>query len=81
MLTIENVGKNETIVNLDAVQLFFSYNTVVACHSWVDGKTYVTDEFHSVTTSRHINKYVASYSSGNVEKVSADRLDHIAATG
>ena len=55
------IASNMTQVDLNGFQVLFSYRTPVACLS-DDNKYYRTDKFWSVTTSRHINKWL-----GNVE--------------
>ena len=41
----------------DNLSILFSYETPVA--AWISGRGYVkTDKFWSVTTSRHINKWI-----------------------
>jgi len=53
---LRKLGDNETEVSLGTGTVLFSYETPVAAN--VDGKFYKTDEFFSVTTSRHINKWL-----------------------
>ena len=52
--TIQNNMTEITYNNGDKV--LFSYQTPVA--SWENGQFYKTEQFHSKTTSRHINKWV-----------------------
>jgi len=67
MLQIINIGKNKTQINTDSMQLYVSYKTPVAAQVFYNGKFgktngfYITDEFWSVTTSRHINVWLSSY--------------------
>ncbi len=49
---------NQTIVVHLGVSILFSYSTPVAAH--IDGQGYFrTEEKHSVTTSKHINAWLA----------------------
>lgn len=42
----------------ERVDILYSYETPVAMYDKRDGRLYVTRQFHSATTSRHINKWV-----------------------
>ncbi len=52
------IAANQTSVSFnDGTEVFFSYKTPVA--AYLPDRGYVkTDKFYSVTTSRHINKYL-----------------------
>ena len=52
------IAANQTSVSFnDGTEVFFSYKTPVA--AYLPDKGYVkTDKFYSVTTSRHINKWL-----------------------
>ena len=67
------IASNMTQVDLNGFQVLFSYRTPVACLS-DDNKYYRTDKFWSVTTSRHINKWLEG---GTAEKVSQTYLDKL----
>lgn len=57
MLKINPVGKNQTEIKTDSMTIFFSYKTPVAC--FIEGQGYFkTTEKHSVTTSKHVNKWL-----------------------
>jgi hypothetical protein len=51
-------GKNQTLLIIEPRQfeVFFSYQTPVC--AIIDNHFYVTNEKHSQTTTRHINKYL-----------------------
>ena len=51
------IASNMTQVDLNGFQVLFSYRTPVACLS-DDNQYYRTEKFWSVTTSRHINKWL-----------------------
>jgi|WetSurMetagenome_2_1015567.scaffolds.fasta_scaffold425211_2 hypothetical protein len=55
-LKLNVIGPNQTEIITNTAIVFFSYNTPVAAQ--VGSKWYRTDQFHSVTTSRHINKWL-----------------------
>lgn len=61
-MKVQQYGSNQTViswtVDSQPVELFFSYTTVVA--GKVGDTVFKTDEFHSVTTSKHINNYLRS---------------------
>jgi hypothetical protein len=77
-MRIKSLGKNQTIVSSklasgQLVEVLFSYSTPVA----VRGPThhYKTEQKWSVTTSRHINKFLPENQS-RVEIVPQDDLDN-----
>ena len=69
------IAANQTSVSFnDGTEVFFSYKTPVA--AYLPDKGYVkTDTFYSVTTSRHINKYLPTK---DVPEVSASFLKQLA---
>ena len=74
-LTPIAANQNEVTIN-DGTQIFFSYRTPVA--AYLPEKGYVrTEKFWSVTTSRHINKWLGGVN--NVSEISQDILDNLAA--
>ena len=71
-MKVTQYGSNQTIiswtVDSQPVELFFSYTTVVA--GKVGDTVFKTDEYHSVTTSKHINAYLrAEHAVDNVKHV------------
>ena len=50
-------GSNQTELDLGFAQVFFSYSTPVAARL-TDGSLVRTDERYSVTTTKHINKWL-----------------------
>ena len=63
------IASNHNEVTIREVVHVFSYETLVGVGT-PDGKRYKTDQFHSVTTSKHLNR------SGfkDAEEVSPERL-------
>ena len=56
-MNIKQLGSNQTLLKMGNNEILFSYNTPVA--GFIDGKGYVrVNKFYSVTTSKHINKYL-----------------------
>ena len=70
------IAANQTEVSYNnGTQIFFSYRTPVA--AYLPEKGYVrTEKFWSVTTSRHINKYLQGVT--NVETIPQTVLDNLA---
>ena len=67
------IASNMTEVETSEARILFSYRTPVA--AYVFGRGYVrTEEFFSVTTSRHINKWLDG---GTAEKVAQTYLDKL----
>ena len=56
-MKLKQIGSNQTELNLGFVQVFFSYETPVAARL-TDGSLVRTDERYSVTTTKHINKWL-----------------------
>lgn len=55
-MKLNPVGSNMNEVVVDGKSILFSYKTPVA--GWDDQGAFRTDEFFSMTTSKHINKYL-----------------------
>lgn len=51
------IGSNQTELDLGFAQVFFSYGTPVAARI-TDGSLVRTEQKYSVTTSKHINKWI-----------------------
>ena len=67
------IAPNMTEIETSEARILFSYRTPVA--AYVFGRGYVrTEEFFSVTTSRHINKWLDG---GTAEKVAQTYLDKL----
>ena len=58
-LQVLNIGKNKTQVSKNDIVVYVSYKTPVA--AMVNGVPFRTEEFHSVTTSRHIRLWLESF--------------------
>jgi hypothetical protein len=57
MINVKPIASNQTLLTMSpGIEILFSYRTPVAGH--VNGQFIKTAKFHSVTTSRHINKYL-----------------------
>jgi len=72
------IGTNQTEVETADARIFFSYKTPVA--AYIFGEGFVRSEnFFSVTTSRHINKWIGVDSKTDTTKtVPQSRLDNLA---
>jgi hypothetical protein len=57
-MKIKSLGKNITQVETRDYIILVSYETPVAAYDKGECKHYKTDEFYSVTTSRHINQWL-----------------------
>lgn len=58
MLHISPIGANQTELTFNGAKVLFSYQTPVA--AWINGQFYKTNKKWSVTTSKHVNKWVSS---------------------
>jgi len=71
------IAANQTEVETNEGRIFFSYKTPVAAYLW--GKGYIkTEKYWSVTTSRHINKWMGKQNSEDCDTVSQQFLDNLA---
>jgi len=55
-LNIKKVGSNMSELEVGGKSILFSYQTPVA--GWDDNGAFRSEDFFSVTTSKHINKYL-----------------------
>jgi len=56
-MKVKSIGKNQTLICTDNMDIFISYETPVAC--FIAGQGYFkTSKKHSVTTSKHINQWL-----------------------
>ena len=82
-MNIINIGDNQTEIITSKAEILVSYSTPVGInfteeteingHEY-DPRIYVTDQFHSVTTSRHINQWLG-YSKDNLPTIPQADLD------
>jgi hypothetical protein len=70
-MKIKQIASNMTELDLGFVQVFFSYETPVAARL-TDGSLVRTAERYSVTTTKHINKWLDGC---EALTVSQDRID------
>ena len=66
-------GSNMTELDLGFAQVFFSYETPVAARL-TDGSLVRTDERYSVTTTKHINKWLEGCDALTVSQYRIDCL-------
>ena len=67
------IASNMTEIETDDARILFSYRTPVA--AYVFGVGYVkTDKWWSVTTSRHINKWIGNCTTREVSQTYLDNL-------
>jgi len=77
-MRLKPIGPNVNEVTVGELTVLFSYQTPVA--AFVPGEGYlVTDKKWSNTTTRHINKWLASMGVDRATKVSQERLNTITA--
>jgi len=55
-MTLNPIGPNCTEIETERGIVLFSYKTPVAAK--IDGKCYRTEDYHSKTTSKHINAWL-----------------------
>lgn len=69
------IGSNQTEIEKgDGTLILVSYETPVAA-VLPNGDALRTNRFYSVTTSRHINKWLGRQAKGEVVEVSPEKID------
>ena len=69
-MQLNRIGNNETVVSFaSGTEVLYSYDTPVAGRRIVDGalQVFKTDKKWSVTTSKHINKYLKTFNAEAIE--------------
>ena len=76
MLSLEPIGSNMTLLYTSNATILFSYRTPVAAMMWNDGNRRLirTETFYSVTTSKHINKWIDGRDCETVPQETIDNL-------
>ena len=73
-MKIKSIAANMTLVIFrNSAEIMFSYETPVAGHDRF-GVAFRTTEKYSVTTSKHINKYLRDSHSHIIEEYSEDEI-------
>lgn len=75
-MKVKNIGSNQTEIEVGEKTVLVSYETPVACHIQGEGY-YRTEEKFSVTTSRHINKWLASNGAHEVTEKPQEFFDKL----
>ena len=74
LMQLTPIAANQTEIETDKARVFFSYRTPVA--AYVYGEGFVrTEKWWSVTTSRHINKWLPE--NGTFKEVPQTYLDNL----
>ena len=76
-MELRNLGSNQAQISFGGTVVLFSYNTPVAC-SIVGKGWYRTDKRWSVTTSKHINRWLDGV---KAEEKPQEFFDNLAAKG
>ncbi len=78
-MKVQQVTTTSTQISLaDGTEVLFSYSTPVA--ALVPGKGWIrTEQFYSVTTSKHINRWLAENCGGEVATVPQWEVDQLVA--
>ena len=75
-----SISSNETVVSFsNGTEILFSYNTPVAGRRLVDGalQIFKTNKKWSVTTSKHINKYLNTFIRDEVAELSQEEINSL----
>ena len=70
IMKLNRIGANETVLSFDnGTEVLFSYDTPVAGRRFIDGdlQIFKTSKKWSVTTTKHVNKYLRTFNAKAVE--------------
>ena len=74
-MKLRPLGSNKTEVEfVDGTTVFFSYETPVALQD-ADGNYFKTEDFWSVTTSKHINQWLKSRGADYCDTLTQDSIN------
>ena len=73
-MKIKSIASNMTELHTDDAVILFSYSTPVAALRKADHKYLRTDQFWSVTTSRHINKWLSGVDAQTVPQAELEGM-------
>ena len=73
-MMLHNLSNNMVEVETEKFTVLFSYNTPVACKSKVDSKAFKTSRKWSVTTSKHVSKWLNGLEAEPMEQGFFDSL-------
>lgn len=74
-MKIDVLDFNQTVVYYKNKTIFFSYNTPVVVE--VDGEIYKTEQFFSVTTSKHIKNYLGEDNYKNAIRLPQETIERM----
>lgn len=74
-MKLNNLGEHQNELIYDTTTVLISYSTPVAYIDHNTGIAYKTKQKWSVTTSKHINKWLNSYSAETVNLIEQSELD------
>ena len=73
-MKVKSLGKNKTEIETDNKIILVSYSTPVA--AWIEDRGYYrTVKYHSITTDRHINEWLATNGAHEVHPAEQEFLD------
>jgi len=71
-MNVSRIGNNQTVIDLSDYIVLISYTTPVAALG--NGTAYRTDQYHSSTTSRHINAWLRGRTTKTMPQAWFDQL-------
>ena len=73
-MKLNNLGNNMVEVDTEKFTVLVSYSTPVACKSKTDNKAFKTSRKWSVTTSKHVSKWLNGIEAETIEQGFFDSL-------
>lgn len=73
-MKLNPIGSNQIELEIGGNIVFFSYKTPVCAYLRSEGKWIRTEKFHSITTAKHMNKYLRGRSFILVPQQDLDNL-------
>ena len=71
-MNVSRIGNNQTVIDVSGYSVLISYTTPVAALG--NGTAYRTDQYHSSTTSRHINAWLRGWNAKTMPQAWFDQL-------
>ena len=73
-MKLRSIAQNQTEITTETHRVLFSYETPVACFSFKDCRYFRTEKSWSVTTTKHINKWLDGVEAAKIPQSMLDGL-------
>ena len=73
-MKLKKLGNNVTLIKYDDGEVLFSYETPVAALDYKTHEYFRTNQFWSVTTSRHINQWLQGVDAAEISQSALEAM-------